>query len=125
MDYIWLTWKIIIKARKDHLYKEYLKKEKKLADVLSDVAEALKLTEEKFKEEQDKDKKEMYSRLLDKTRAAIERLNKNPNGVSDVDKKELIESSNDVLSTWLDKKEGKNGNNEREKGKGNATRPIQ
>jgi cysteinyl-tRNA synthetase len=75
---------------------------------LSDVGEALKLTEEKFKEEQDKDKKEMYNRLLDKTRSAIERLTKNPNGVSDVDKKELIESSNDVLSTWLDKKEGKN-----------------
>ncbi len=72
-----------------------------------DVNEALKLTEDKFKEEQDKDKKEMYNRLIVKTRTAIEKLNKKK-GASDEDKKELIESSNDVLCTWLDKKEGKN-----------------
>ena len=66
----------------------------------------MKLTEDKFNEEQDKDKKEMYNRILAKTRLTIEKITKNPT-LPDSDRKELIENCNDVLSTWLDKKDGK------------------
>lgn len=70
-----------------------------------DVTEAYKLTEEKANNEQDKDKKEMYTKMLLRVKQTLDKINTDK---SDALRNELLESSNDVLSTWLDKSDGKN-----------------
>lgn len=104
--------KIIIKARKDHLLKEYVKEEKSLETIMADINEAVKLTEEKLNEEQDKDKKEMYARLLAKAKVALEKITAHTNSTillhSSAEIQEFLDSSSDILATWLDKKYGKN-----------------
>ena len=67
--------------------------------MIADIRAALIVTEEKANVEQDRDKKDMYTKLLDKVKHALE---------TPLDSGELIEQSSDVLSTWLDKLEGHN-----------------
>ena len=67
--------------------------------MIADISEALNVTEEKAGLEQDRDKKDMYAKLLDKVKRALE---------TPLDAGQLLEQSSDVLSTWLDKLEGHN-----------------
>ena len=93
------------------MFKEYTKKDLPLETLLSDISEAIKLTEDKLNEEQDKDKKEMYVRMLTKTKQIVEKMSTQTNSsaclTSTTDRKELLDGACDILSTWLDKKEGK------------------
>jgi len=70
--------------------------------VTADLNEAIKVTDGKLAEEQDKDKKEMYSRMLEKVRTSLEKFSVS----KEKDASVLIDESVDVLTTWLDKKEG-------------------
>lgn len=94
--------KIIIKARKNFLLNEYKSKAYSVQKVTADLADALKLTDEKLTEETDNDKKTMFTKMLEKVRASLEKYSVS----KETDVTELIENSSDVLSTWLDKNEG-------------------
>jgi len=93
--------KIIIKARQEHLYKEYLKANSDKEKVLNDIRAALQLTELKHQKEADKDKKEMYRKSVEK----VSELLSNTNGHSTA--LDFITNAKDVLSAWLDKCNGK------------------
>lgn len=75
-------------------------------ELVVDVKEAFALIEKKTQEEQDKDKKEMYSKMLAKVRQTIDAKEKN--GVTDeVFRAELLDSASEMIMTWLDKNHGK------------------
>lgn len=93
---------IIIKARKNFLLNEYKSKAYSVEKVTADLADALKLTDEKLTKETDNDKKAMFTKMLEKVRASLEKYSVS----KETDVTELIENSSDVLSTWLDKNEG-------------------
>jgi cysteinyl-tRNA synthetase len=98
-----------VKARKNYLFDEYVKKNLSLDKLVEDANEALKLTQEKANNEQDKDKKEMYNKSIAKANETLEKIISN-RGKQDVDEaqKLLLANSADILSTWLDKLDGKN-----------------
>ena len=98
-----------MKARKNYLFDEYVKKNLSLDKLVEDANEALKLTQEKANNEQDKDKKEMYNKSIAKANETLENIISN-RGKQDVDEaqKLLLANSADILSTWLDKLDGKN-----------------
>jgi cysteinyl-tRNA synthetase len=98
-----------VKARKNYLFDEYVKKNLSLDKLVEDANEALKLTQEKANNEQDKDKKEMYNKSIAKANETLENIISN-RGKQDVDEaqKLLLANSADILSTWLDKLDGKN-----------------
>lgn len=102
--------KIIIRARKRYLYDEYLTKIPNLKSLIDDVNEAYALTEKKAQEEPDKDKKEMYNKMLIRVRQTIDdhEKKKNGNGNEEPFRSELLASASEILMTWLDKKHGKN-----------------
>jgi cysteinyl-tRNA synthetase len=70
------------------------------------VNEAVGITEKKLVEETDKDKKEMLTKMLTRVKLS---LNDNGKRESDPDgfKSELLESSTELIMTWLDKLHGK------------------
>ena len=104
--YFVLPNKIIVKARKNYLFDEYVKKNHSLNKLVEDVNEALKLTEEKANNEQDKDKKEMFIRSINKTKETLQSI-KDKKDVGEA-QAQLLANSNDILSSWLDKLDGKN-----------------
>lgn len=79
--------------------------------LINDCNEAFRLTEEKASKEHDKDKREMYNKLLLKVRASIEKAKQaQSNGAGEKEeelKKELLDDSSEMLMTWLDKLHGK------------------
>lgn len=97
-----------MRARKSFLFDQYSKSNHSLDKLVSDVNEAYKLTEEKANNEQDKDKKEMLSKMLQKVKENLEKLGSNREDSNGELKEELLKNSSDILSTWLDKLEGKN-----------------
>lgn len=94
--------KIIIKARKNHLFNEYKSKGHTVEKVTSDLNEATKVIESKFNDETDPDKKEMYRKLLEKVTNVLKKYAES----KEQDTSELLAESDEVLSTWLDKNEG-------------------
>ncbi len=74
--------------------------------LVEDVTQALQLAEEKANNEQDKDKKEMYTKSVNKTKEALQSV-KDKQDANEA-QKQLLASSNDILSAWLDKLDGKN-----------------
>lgn len=101
--------KIIIRARKRYLYDEYLKKPRNLKELVVDVNEAYKLLEKKTGEEADKDKKDMFTKMLAKVRHTLDEHEKNKNGNrgEELFRDELLTASSEMLMTWLDKTHGK------------------
>ena len=87
------------------MYEEYLKENSSLDKIVQDVKQAYSLTEEKAQNEQDKDKKEMYIKMLANVKLVLDKVE---GAKSDDLKQELLSASNDVISTWLDKAKGKN-----------------
>lgn len=104
-----INFKIIIRARKRYLYDEYLAKRADLKSLIADVNEAYELTEKKAQEEPDKDKKEMYNKMLIRVRQTIDdhEKKKNGNGNEEPFRSELLASASEIIMTWLDKKHGK------------------
>lgn len=100
--------KIIIRARKRYLFDEYLKKPRELSALVADVNEAYALIEKKAQEEADKDKKEMYSKMLAKVKSTIDERAVGKNGsVEDAFRAELLDVAAEMIMTWLDKHHGK------------------
>ncbi len=95
---------IIVKARQEYLYDEYVKAGKATyQELVEDLKSALLLIKGKFDNELDKDKKEMYKKLVNRIEAKI-------NSESQDDINKTIGEFQDVLSIWLDKEKGKTVN---------------
>lgn len=80
--------------------------------LIGDVKEAYALIERKQQEEHDKDKKEMYAKMLARVRQTLEEHEKSKNGNGDDEafKSELLSSASEMIMTWLDKNHGKEVN---------------
>ncbi len=95
---------IIVKARQEYLYDEYVKAGKATyQELVEDLKSALLLIKGKFDNELDKDKKEMYKKLVNRIEAKI-------NSESQDDINKTIVEFQDILSIWLDKEKGKTVN---------------
>lgn len=93
-----------MKARQEYLFDEYLKSGKITnEELLKDLNSALTLIKGKLENEHDKDKKEMYRKLVNRIEAKI--ISKEQTDVN----KTMLEFQ-DVLSIWLDKEKGKTVN---------------
>ena len=98
-----------MKARKNYLFDEYVKKNLSLDKLVEDANEALKLTQEKANNEPDKDKKEMYNKSIAKANETLESIISNKSKQDENEaQKLLLANLADILSTWLDKLDGKN-----------------
>ena len=86
------------------MFDEYTSKNVALEQLVKDVNEGVQIVEAKMNDEADKDKKEMYNKMLIKVREVLARVEKEK---SDALRVELLSTSMDVLSTWLDKLHGK------------------
>ena len=81
-----------------------MKENDSLEKIVQDIKQAYSLTEEKAQNEQDKDKKEMYIKMLANVKQVLDKVE----GVQSNDlKQELLSASSDVISTWLDESNGK------------------
>lgn len=83
-----------------------MKETSSIEKIVEDVKQAFILTEQKAQNEQDKDKKEMYNKIISKVKFVLDKFDKAPNKDEQL-KKEILSASNEVLSTWLDKLKGK------------------
>ncbi|XP_071452859.1 cysteine--tRNA ligase, cytoplasmic [Hetaerina americana] len=98
--------KIIKRARQNHLYSEYLRKDHSLDRIIEDANKVMKLFMEKLGTTTDPDKKTMLSNMLSKVSEAISKL---MNAVTENErakvrdaKKGFMEESKDLFSEWLD-----------------------
>mgnify|MGYP001810459794 CR=1 FL=1 len=80
---------------------DYIKQALSIDKLVSDINEAVKLTEEKAQKEDDKDKREMYNKQLEKIRVMLAEK------CDEEKRSELLAASGDILMTWLDKLKGK------------------
>lgn len=74
--------------------------------IVEDVKQAFNLTEQKALDEQDKDKKDMYNKLISSVKFVLDKFDKSSNKDEQL-RKEILDVSSEVLSTWLDKLRGK------------------
>ena len=72
-------------------------------ELVDDLKSALLLIKEKFENEHDKDKKEMYKKLVNRIEAKVNSENQNDINLT-------IKEFQDILSIWLDKEKGKSVN---------------
>ncbi len=90
------------------MFDEYVKKNNSLEQLVSDVNSGVKVMEEKAANEADKDKKEMYAKMLAKVAQVLGRVGSVDAAQRDELRAELLAASTEILSSWLDKLEGKN-----------------
>ncbi|XP_046394235.1 cysteine--tRNA ligase, cytoplasmic [Ischnura elegans] len=98
--------KIIKRARQNHLYSEYLRKDHSLNRIIEDANKVMELFREKLGNTTDPDKKTMLSNMLSKVSEAITKL---MDAVTENDrakvrdaKKGFMEQAKDLFSEWLD-----------------------
>ncbi|KAG8224946.1 hypothetical protein J437_LFUL006446 [Ladona fulva] len=98
--------KIIKRARQNHLYSEYIRKDHSLSRIIEDANKVMELCREKLGNTTDPDKKVMLSNMLSKVSEAITKL---MNAVTENDrakvrdaKKGFMEEAKDLFSEWLD-----------------------
>jgi cysteinyl-tRNA synthetase len=87
-----------------------VKKNVSLTQLVADVSVGVKIMEEKAANEADKDKKEMYAKMLVKVGETLKAVEQS-NGSGEQAEKlraELLTSATEIISSWLDKLEGKN-----------------
>jgi hypothetical protein len=89
------------------LFKEYLSNTNLTHEQFKeDLIKALELIEEKVKKENDKDKREMYTNLIQKCNKLVDDLKQQEKPMSANSLNDYIIKSKDVLSQWLDKQKG-------------------
>lgn len=100
--------KIIVRARRNHLFEQYCSEKRPTADMLEDIISSLKPFQEKRDKETDKDKKAMLSKLLVKAEEAHKTLEEAAKSGTDTDelKQRLLPEARDPLSAWLDAAKG-------------------
>lgn len=91
--------KIIMRARQQYLYDQYVIKESCISDILVDVRTALATYVEKSKLATDPDKKKLHEQTISKTLDAIKNAE---NDKSESARTNLLNNVKDVLSNWLD-----------------------
>jgi cysteinyl-tRNA synthetase len=85
-----------------------VKKNNSLEQLVFDVNLGVKVIEDKMANEADKDKKEMYAKMLAKVGEVLAKVGAVDAAKSDETRAELLAVSTEILSSWLDKLEGKN-----------------
>lgn len=103
--------KIIVRARKGYLFDEYKKQAASVDKLAQDIREAVQITQSKADAEENKDKKEMYNKQLNKVKESLDKYEKEAKsngggGNGDSIKQELIDNASELLMTWLDKSKG-------------------
>jgi len=101
--------KIINRARRNHLFSNYINENKASKEVLADIELALQPFNEKLKKAKDEDKLKMLGKIISNVKSKEEKL-KNSLEKEEMDseniKKELLEVAKDPISEWLDKLHG-------------------
>lgn len=105
--------KIIFRARRNHLLEKYNEENNSPEKIIEDVNAALEPYVEKMETSTDEDKKNMYSRIIEKVKSSMLRLKdlKVSNSSFESIKpalEELLKDASDPLSTWLDLQFGSN-----------------
>ncbi|KFM61338.1 Cysteine--tRNA ligase, cytoplasmic, partial [Stegodyphus mimosarum] len=102
--------KIIKRARQNYLFDQYAKTSNNITKVIADVNEAVKSFKALLASTDDNDKRTMLLKIIESTENALknaENTQLTENEHQEV-LKHLLSSSRDILSDWLDEKEGKN-----------------
>eukprot|EP00795_Rhopilema_esculentum_P011490 gene11490-21706_t len=101
--------KIIARARRNHLFENYVAEIKGSQQLLEDMKIALKKYEEKLEKTKDEDKVKMLSKIISNVKIKEEQL-QNAVGKDGEERiqQELLEAAKDPLSEWLDKQHGAN-----------------
>lgn len=86
-----------------------MKKPKDEKTLVANVNEAYALIKKKAQEEPDKDKKTMYSKMLERVKQVLDEHEEKKNGHDDSEAfmSNLLNAASEMLMTWLDKSHGK------------------
>jgi len=103
--------KIINRARRNHLIKQYIESNPANDKIKSDVTEALNKFEEKLANTKDADKQNMMKKIISESKLSLEQFTKHMQDNTDTEiinntKQELFQKVNDPLSELLDKQFG-------------------
>ena len=100
--------KIIKRARQNHLYEEYVAKNHPMEKVLEDCNEVMKHFNEVIEKTDNPDKKVMLDKLFTTMKNSVENVTKvitEKKNTAEASKQLLVDAK-DLLSDWLDKKDG-------------------
>ncbi|XP_035225960.1 cysteine--tRNA ligase, cytoplasmic-like, partial [Stegodyphus dumicola] len=102
--------KIIKRARQNYLFDQYAKTSNDVTKVIADVYEAVKCFKALLASTDDNDKRTMLLKMIESTENALKNAENTQltENVHQEALKHLLSSSRDILSDWLDEKEGKN-----------------
>jgi len=103
--------KIINRARRNHLIKQYIESNPANDKIKNDVTEALNKFEEKLANTKDADKQNMMKKIISESKLSLEQFTKHMQDNTDTEiinntKQELFQKVNDPLSELLDKQFG-------------------
>uniref|UniRef100_T1E1M8 Cysteine--tRNA ligase, cytoplasmic n=1 Tax=Cupiennius salei TaxID=6928 RepID=T1E1M8_CUPSA len=100
--------KIIKRARQNYLFDQFKENGNNIGDVILETKKALKHYETLLKAAEEKEKKDMYQKIIDSTTEAVKNLeNSSKSDSSTTEGLDLLFSkSKDVLSEWLDLQKG-------------------
>lgn len=96
--------KIILRARRNHLFEEYAAKKPAATTVLADVKSAMEPFRVKAAKEEDPAKKEMLEKIVKNVETCTAAVEKSPNDAAAVFS--LLEAARDPISQMLDKEHG-------------------
>ena len=88
------------------MFDQYKKQLSSVDKLVQDIREAAQITQSKADNEENKDKKEMYLKQLNKVKESLDKYEKEKSAAGESLKQELIDNSSDILMTWLDKSKG-------------------
>ncbi|XP_046552685.1 cysteine--tRNA ligase, cytoplasmic-like isoform X1 [Haliotis rubra] len=100
--------KIIVRARQNYLYDQYVGQGHSPEKILADIKEAMGPFEAKVSSETDPDKKVMLEKMKVKVTEAVGSMETSMNngGSLDVARENLLKNAKDVMAGWLDRSSG-------------------
>eukprot|EP00124_Ichthyophonus_hoferi_P003447 Ihof_evm8s298 gene=Ihof_evmTU8s298 len=99
--------KIILRARRNHVFAEYRSQNPTSAQLIKDLVDVMGPFKEKASKETDPGKKELYGRIVAETEACQKALEAVIGGEGEIEAKDkLMAAAQDPISQWLDKMHG-------------------